>query len=149
MVLHFDTAAAVDDALREGMGRAALAAGGSVEAARAPRLVVVCFADAWAPPAMATASTVQAVRSGGEVGAIANLFVLDAFEERERAWELSVTSTPATFFWWDGHLLPVRRPGWEDDNKICGALAVTQLLEIVRHARSTCGGDGGALALDF
>ena len=64
-----------------------------------------------------------------------------------------MASTPALFFYLDGEPMLVRRPGWEDDRKYRGALVAAQLLEIIRHARSLCGGDGSSepavLSLDF
>ena len=147
---HFDSCCSVEDALVSSRTGRAGRSPGSVPP---PRLTVVCYADPWAPPAMATAAAMETVRMGGEVAAIANLFNINASEEHENASVLGVTSTPALFFYLDGEPMLVRRPGWEDDRKYRGALVAAQLLEIIRHARSLCGGDGSSepavLSLDF
>lgn len=136
--LRFDSYGSVQEALRAGAGRVAVAAQGSLEAQRAPRLAVVLFADEWAPPALATAAALEAVRSGGDVQGFAQLFLVDASEERDHTWEAGVVTTPALTFYWDGEPVLVTRPDWEDDYKYCGAMSIDRLLEIVRHARDCC-----------
>ena len=42
---------------------------------RAPRLVVVAFLDRWSPPALATATALEAVRNSGDVNAFAHIFL--------------------------------------------------------------------------
>ena len=148
--IHFDPYSAVLETLRSGLGRAAAIAQGSAEAARSPRLTVVCFADDWAPPALATAAALEAVRSSGEVQGFAQLLLIDMSEERNHAWECGIVTTPALTFHWDGEPVLITRPDWEDDYKMYGALSTERLLEIIRHARDCCCKDGPLmLALDF
>ena len=135
---RFDSYALVADALRTGLGRAAAAAAGSIDAQRAPRLVVVAFVETWAPPSLTTAVALEAVRMAGDVQAFSQIFIVDASTERDAAWEAGVVSTPALLFYWDGEPVLVRRPAWEDDNKFAGAASVERLVEIIRHARDCC-----------
>ncbi len=151
--VRYDSYTLVGDALRTGLSRAAIAASGNVAAQRASRLVVVAWIDRWAPPAQALASALEAMRMGGEVP-FAQIFVLDAAAERERAWEAGVVSTPSVHFFWDGEPVVVRRPDWEDGYALVGAMSSDRLLEVIRHARA-CGDKGAAeagqyvLSLDF
>jgi hypothetical protein len=147
----FDPYERVEAALQYGLGRAAAAMGGDVEAQRAPRLAIVCFADAWSPPAVAAVAALEQI--SGDLRGFAQTFAVDAAQEQERAWEAGVVSTPAFLFYWDGQPVLVRRPDWDDDNKLAGAFGMEQLLEIARHARECCGnaseGEQLILALDF
>ena len=122
---HFDSYAAVADALRAG------ASGGH-------RLVVVAFIDRWAPPAYSTAAALEAVRASGDVTAFASVFIIDASVESTAAHEAGVLSTPALLFYWDGIQASVRRPAWEDDWKFSGAAPAERLVEMIRHARDCC-----------
>ena len=122
---HFDSYAAVADALRAG------ASGGH-------RLVVVAFIDRWAPPAYSTAAALEAVRASGDVTAFASVFIVDASVESTAAHEAGVLSTPALLFYWDGIQASVRRPAWEDDWKFSGAAPAERLVEMIRHARDCC-----------
>lgn len=151
--VRYDPYAIVADALASSSGRAAAAAQGSRDAALAARLLVVCFVDRWAPPAHATALAVEAVRTGREVG-FAQLFVVDAADEREQAWEAGVVTTPSLRFYWEGDAVLLRRPDWEDGLMFVGALSAERLLEVCRHARECCeegATEGGrrVLSLDF
>ena len=118
---------------------------------RAPRLVVVAFLDRWSPPALATATALEAVRNSGDVNAFAHIFLVDATTERDAAWDGGVVVTPALQFYWNGELALVRRPGWEDDNKFVGAAAPDKLVEIIRHARDCCAVESAqpVIGLDF
>ena len=138
IALRWDAHAQMSEALRSGLGRAAAATAGSIEAQRAPRLMVVAYADPWAPPAHSTAVAVEQVRMGGDVQAFAQIFLLDAMAEREAAYEAGIVSTPAILFYWDGEPVIVRRPLWEDDTKFTGAITAERLVEIIRHARDCC-----------
>ena len=135
---RYDSYQLVAVTLGQALGRAAAAAAGSIEAQRATRLAVVAFIDPWAPPAHATAVSLEQVRMSGDVQAFAQIFVIDASTERDAAWDASVVSTPALLFYWDGAPAVVRRPTWEDDNKFAGACSAERLVEIIRHARDCC-----------
>ena len=104
VTIHWDSWDSVEAALQAGLGRAAAADGGSLEAQRAPRLAIACFADAWAPSALATAAAAETVRTSGDVRAFAQLFVLDAGSERDRVWEMGILATPTLLFFWDGQV---------------------------------------------
>ena len=126
MEVRPDSYSLVDDALR-----ASRSAGAS------HRLVVVALVDLWAPPALALARALEALRAGGDV-TYAQILIVDAGADKAAAWELGVVATPALFFYFDGERLRVRRPDREDDDKFVGAATQEQLLEVIRHARATC-----------
>jgi hypothetical protein len=144
---------AVADALRAMAGRAAATRDGtlSIEAQRAPRLLLVAFIDTWSPPAQAMAVALNVLRR--DVKAFAQIVLVNALSDRDAAWEAGVVTTPALMFYWDGELARVRRPTWEDDNKITGVVSAERLAEIVRHARDCCSSrsESGQLviSLDF
>ncbi|KAL1511140.1 hypothetical protein AB1Y20_005959 [Prymnesium parvum] len=118
----------------------------------APRLLVVAFIDQSSPPALATAATLESIRSAREVDGFAQLFLLEASAEAARAAELGLVSTPALAFYWDARPLIVRRPDWADGALLVGPLPHATLLEVMRHARECCIGAAGGelvLSLDF
>ena len=125
---------------------------GEGEHTHTPRLVVVAFADRWSKPAMATMGAIETIRMGRDVEGFAQLFVIEATTERDRCWDLGVVSTPALVFFWDSQQLTVRRPDYDDDQKLVGAYSQETLLEVIRHARECCVNprDGElVLSLDF
>ena len=151
--VRYDSYSLVADAVRAGRDRVAAAAAGSAEAQRGPRLVAVAWIDTWAPPAQVAAQAVEAVRTARDCP-FAQLFIVEATEHSDKAWEFGVVTTPAMQFYWDGAPVKVRRPDWEDDNKLTGPLMGTKLLEVLRHVRTCC--DAGpselgqyVLSLDF
>ena len=141
MEVRPDSYSLVDDALR-----ASRSAGAS------HRLVVVALVDLWAPPALALARALEALRAGGDV-TYAQILIVDAGADKAAAWELGVVATPALFFYFDGERLRVRRPEREDDDKFVGAATQEQLLEVIRHTRHVCAesaaGAPPVLALDL
>ena len=124
-----------------------------------PRLVVVAFVDKWSPPAMRLSMDIEALRAGNDVRFV-QLFVLDAAQarllplpfcamplptictalaqEREAAWDLGVTATPALFCYWEGKPVTVHRSDWEGGFAFVGALSRPQLTEYLRHTRDCC-----------
>lgn len=123
-----------------------------------PRLVVVVFVDKWSPPAMRLALDVEVLRTSNDVR-FAQLFVVDAaqarrcvrpalrcatehplavVQEREAAWELGVTATPAVLCYWEGKPVTVHRSDWEGGFTFVGAISRPQLVEYLRHTRDCC-----------
>lgn len=124
----------------------------SEDAAPVPRLTVVAFIDKWAKPAMAVASSLEAIRMHRDVERFARLFIIETNCERDKSFEFGIASTPAIVFFWGGRLVTVRRPDWDDDKKLVGALSQETLLEVLRHARECCANNTEGdlvLSLDF
>ena len=107
--------------------------------AAAQRLVVVAFIDTWAPPAHATAVSLEAARA--HVHGFASIFVVDATAEWDAAQAHGIVTTPSILFFWDGQLVTVRRealsPPWDED-KYVGYASEEQLIAMIRHARDCC-----------
>ena len=98
----------------------------------ADTLIVVGFVNEWSPTSSHTSAALQALADECPRGA--QIFVVDADAEDTKAWELGIESTPAILFYYNKEKLTVRRPGWEDDDKVCGAASRAQLLDAVRGA---------------
>jgi len=59
-------------------------------------------------------------------------------QEREAAWELGVTATPALLCYWEGTPVTVHRSDWEGGFAFVGAISRPQLVEYLRHTRDCC-----------
>ena len=123
-------------------GAGALGGGGSVSEQKSgggsgggagAGLVVACFAHAWNPGAVFTALAMEQLRSGPDIS-FSQAFIIDPDVDRVAMHEhgakegnqpLDVVASPAFAFFWQGKIMTVRRPDWDDDVHviiICAAL---------------------------
>ena len=101
-------------------------------------LVVVCFAQKWSPASAHAAATVENIRKSGEADRSgAQVFIIDADEERGRSWESGIRSTPAFVFYWKGKQMSVQRLFHDDDVKLTGSFSEQTILSVIRGARES------------
>ncbi len=101
-------------------------------------LVVVCFAHKWSPTSLHSAVTMEKIRTNGEADRNgAQVFIIDADEERGKAWEFGIKSTPAFIFYWKGKEMSVQRLLHDDDVKLTGSFSEQTLLKVMKGARES------------
>ena len=120
-------------------------------------LIVACFAHAWNPGAVFTALAMEQLRSGSDIS-FAQAFIIDPDVDRVAMHEhgakegnqpLDVVASPAFAFFWQGKIMTVRRPDWDDDVKFVGPLDSDKLLDMIRHARETAYSSEMLIHVDF
>ena len=80
------------------------------------RLMVICFAEQWNRTSTHAAHSFERIRMSGDLP-FAQIFILDAFSDQEASFDYQIEVTPAVVFLWDGSVLNVQRPNWDDDCK--------------------------------
>ena len=83
---------------------------------RSSRLIIICAAYSWSPTTLFVPNTLLQLKRRGEIN-FATVYAVKADLDRPRCEELGITAGPAILFYWDGKLLTVRRPDFDDDNK--------------------------------
>ncbi|WZN62284.1 hypothetical protein HKI87_05g38200 [Chloropicon roscoffensis] len=101
-------------------------------------LVVVCFAQKWSPASLHSAMTVEKIRKSGEADRNgAQVFIIDADEERGRCWENGMRATPCFSFYWRGKQMSVQRVLHDDDVKLTGSFSEKTILDVIKGARES------------
>jgi len=106
--------------------------------------VAVCFAQGWNPPALFAAQMMEKVRMGGDVGQLAQIFIVDADKEMAAVWELGVVATPAIAVYSKGKAMTFRRGDRVDDIKLVGDQIGDQeaIVGVLRSAKEASRGGG-------
>ena len=101
-------------------------------------LVVVCFVQKWFPSSLHTAVTAENIRKSGEADRSgAQIFIVDADEEKGRCWERGIKTTPAFVFYWRGKQMSVQRLMHDDDVMLTGSFSEQTLLNVIKGARES------------
>ncbi|KAJ4457659.1 hypothetical protein PAPYR_6797 [Paratrimastix pyriformis] len=99
-----------------------------------PRLVVVCFCTPWNPTSRMSARYFKELSEGPDAR-FAKISIVNAEAELSACHSMTIHATPAVQFYWDGQLLTIRRPDWDDDTKFVGSTTKENWLELIRYAR--------------
>jgi len=98
-------------------------------------VVVVCVANKWAPPALAAVKEVEKYRKEVCNNSRLTVFLVDG----DLSNGLPVSVCPALFFFHRQLPFTIRRPDWQDDNKLVASISKKQLTELIEYAKSLCG----------
>ncbi|KNC51663.1 uncharacterized protein AMSG_12095 [Thecamonas trahens ATCC 50062] len=113
------------------------------------RVVVICLAHRWSPPALHAARALCGLRSGSSssVTPYSKIFVVDAddIESQEDVEALGLALSPAVYLFYSGKPLVIRRPGLDEDIKFVGSAPAERWEELIQFARQT--GDNGGHVL--
>eukprot|EP00753_Platysulcus_tardus_P016806 PLAT6052.1.p4 GENE.PLAT6052.1~~PLAT6052.1.p4 ORF type:complete len:136 (+),score=45.81 PLAT6052.1:572-979(+) len=99
-------------------------------------LCVVAFISDWSPAALHMAHQLDELNRSGDVH-FAHLFTVNADSAEGAVEKYDISSTPALMFFWAGEPLTVRKPDWDDDVKLMGAISDESLVDVIRFARET------------
>lgn len=104
------------------------------ESSKNPESPFIClyFYHSIIPPALYTAKQFDKIRKNFSSDTVGQIFIIDVIEYQDFAAQYNVIPTPAVCILWKGNPLLIRRPGWDDSNKILGCLKDDDWLSILR-----------------
>lgn len=94
--------------------------------------ICLCFYHTVLPPSLFTAKLFDKIRKNYSSDTVGQIFIVDAIKSNELATKYGVIPTPAIVILWKGEPLLIRRPGWDDANKILGCMKEDEWLSILR-----------------
>jgi len=86
-----------------------------------PPLVAVLWAQAWNPPSLHAAESLETIRSNGQVGGV-QVFIVDKDKELQKAMEFEIVACPSLVMYWKGEIVTVRRTFRADAVKYTGSV---------------------------
>ena len=98
------------------------------------RLVIACIVQDWNRLSIFLMKCLQEIVEDGDIR-FAEVVYINADEEREKCFEIGLSSPPALMFYWEGTPIMIRRPEWPDDKKYVGVPKKETLLELIRFAK--------------
>lgn len=133
--------------------RSPLSHGGGGHHAVADKLVVVCLAHSWSPPALQTAAV--ASNLAGDLRSRAQIFCVAAEDEAEVCeQQLGIKVTPTTIAYCCGDPIPISRPDAPIQDRVVGCMNEDQFDELIHLCAEYGAGKGSGsssrhITLDF